>query len=63
MHGLCIYCLFFKQVTRFCISKKPSLGKVVCSKINYNDPLSLSPNLTQLNIGVLLCQHCREGVN
>lgn len=67
MHGLCIYCLAFKPVIRFCISKKPeSLGKVVCSKINqinYNDPLSLSPNPTQWNIRVLLCQHCREGVN
>lgn len=67
MQGLCIYCLAFKPVTRFCISKIPeSLGKVVSSKINqinYNDPLSPSPNVTQSNIRVLLCQHCREGVN
>lgn len=67
MHGLCIYCLAFKPVTSFCISKKPeSLGKVIRGKINqinYNDPLSLSPNPTQLNIWFLLCQNCREGVN
>lgn len=64
MHGLCIYCLAYKPVTRFGLSKKPeSLGKVVCCKIIHNDPLSLSPNPTQFNIRVLLCQHCREGVN
>lgn len=67
MHDLCIYCLAFKPVTSFCISKKQeSLSKVIRSninQINYKYPLSLSPNPTQSNIRFVLCQNCREEVN